>query len=268
MLFISNALSIASADLAGELAPLFQARAAEWSEFVQWQQKAPLSDQTTSSSSCTNNPAVPPVPAAAPVPDQLYRRLADAVPEESVSVPLLLNCLVEQVDFNADLEADLQAQEEHRAALADAQRLASVASADADAQPDAQPATPAAAATTPAPVPAPAPVNLLASLASAQMEEHVVRHWRLLAQLGDSDASQQPPPQQSAPSQSSLVVAEGDAAGLRRLCSTLTASPLPPAPPALLEWMREGEAHMLSLLPLPGLPLPVRIYSVCVLCCC
>jgi hypothetical protein len=90
-----------------------------------------------------------------------------------------------------------------------------------------------------------------------------MRHFRLLSQLPDDDEGQPAAASASASASAgpmastSIVFAHGDSVGERRSAALLSASPAAGAiPPPLLDWLREGEQHLLSLLSVPGLPLP------------
>ncbi len=113
-----------SADLCAELAPRVEARAAEWVDYEAWLANAPLpvlppastpasdTDASASASAASASAsAASASAAAAPPSDALYRKLMDTLPDEAVSVPLALHCLLEQVEFNAELRYSTHSRE-------------------------------------------------------------------------------------------------------------------------------------------------------------
>jgi hypothetical protein len=242
-----------SADLCAEISPLIDSRLSEWIEFEAWRARVPLSHATLAAPAAVDTPAT----------SALYTKLMDVLPDECVSVPLALHCMFEQVEFNIELEAELASQAEHQRALAAAQAVAAQPVVEASAEAPADAAAPADSAPVVESAPQPEPETVvapsIATLSASELDAHVQRHYRLLAQLSDDGDYK---PSTASHTASTVVYAHGDAVCGRRSQAVLSASPAAESlPPALFDWLREGEQQLLSLLPLPALPFPVRSLS-------
>ena len=199
-----------TADFVGEIKPQLQSQIDSYAAYVAWQAKlqvpvipgAIVSADDVESSDTTSDEAASPASA-------LYRRLLDAVPDELVSVPLVLHCLMEQVDFAAELEHEVVTAAAHQRALQAAATEPEAPAADG-ADGAAPPAAPpvAAAVADSAAVDGPA---LVAALSPAALDAHVTRHWQLLAQSGQALQ-----PSAAAASKDTVVVAAGDVVAARR----------------------------------------------------
>jgi hypothetical protein len=199
--------------LCNELKPQLKAKEDSFLQYLKWQATVPsLNVPVAAFEELTG----PPPPTSA-----LYHRLLDPLPDDLISVPLVLHCMLEQVEFLSDMVGELATEAAHQEALKQAQ---AAASADDGA---AAPVDPAAVAPVAAAVDG---WTLLDALTPAQVDERVTRHWQLLAD-GKNDAAAATvaavPSAATAAAgaaRDTVVVPYGDEIGLRRNRALLSLS--------------------------------------------
>ncbi len=122
-----------TADLCGELKAQLASRTEQFTKFLAWRQQAPESVIVPPALVMPTGSVFDASPTPTAV-DALYHRLLDTLPDELVSVPLVLHCMFEQIEFHSELQNELVTLAEHqlnlqRASLAESSDGADVAPA-------------------------------------------------------------------------------------------------------------------------------------------
>jgi hypothetical protein len=124
-----------TADLCGEIKAQLASRTEQFTKFLAWRQQAPESVAVPAALVLPSASVFDAPPAPTTV-DALYHRLLDTLPDDMISVPLVLHCMFEQIEFHSELQNELVTLAEHQLNLQRASLVESPSSAEgADAAP-------------------------------------------------------------------------------------------------------------------------------------